>query len=254
MLLQPIQTALLTPESTLSFSLVQDCAVEDDDIIAISAKACAITEGATIDLSHITVTPEAEEWAERCGRTPAFRQAVLNETERMNGAVVGSCPQAMLCELKPNGLADGSILAVNAGLDNSNIEEGFAIGWPEDPIASVQKLRDALKSETGKRVGIIMTDSCCRPRRLGLTAMALTVCGIEPLQSQIGEKDLFGHELTMTHEAIADQLATAANFLMGNADQSTPAVLLQDHGLPLTDFCGWVPGIEREQDLFRGLF
>lgn len=254
MLLQPIHTEVLTKNSSLLESVTKNFHLQDGDILAVSSKACAVTEGAIIDLSKIIVSTEAEEWSEKCGRTPALRQAVLEETERMHGTVVGSCPQAMLCELKPDKLEEGTILAVNAGLDCSNIEEGFAIGWPKEPVSTVQKLHDELESETGKTISVIITDSCCRPRRLGVTAIALTVCGMDPLQNQIGEKDLFGHELTMTHEAIADQLATAANFLMGNADQSIPAVVVRDHGLSHTDFCGWVPGIEREQDLFRGLF
>jgi coenzyme F420-0:L-glutamate ligase/coenzyme F420-1:gamma-L-glutamate ligase len=81
----------------------------------------------------------------------------------------------------------------------------------------------------------------------------LTVSGFDPLISQIDTPDLFGTPLKMTHEATADQLATAANFLMGNADESTPAVVIRDHGLPLTDFHGWVPGIARKDDLFAGL-
>ena len=122
----------------------------------------------------------------------------------MHGTVIGSCPKAMLCELKPDGLEEGTIFAVNAGLDTSNVEKGYAVGWPKDPVATVSKLRRDLESETGKRIAVILTDSCCRPRRLGVTAFALTVCGIEPLLSQIGRKDIFGHELTMTHEAIAE--------------------------------------------------
>ena len=70
---------------------------------------------------------------------------------------------------------------------------------------------------------------------------------------QKGKQDLFGKELKITTEAIADQLATAANTLMGNASQSTPIVIIRDHGIPLSDFAGWVPGIEPSADLFRGI-
>lgn len=262
MLLQPIRTPLLTADSSLALSIAESASFREGDILAVSAKAASVTEGATINLSQKYVSPEAEEWAQHCspgrsgrtgGRTPAFRQAVLDETKRMNGTVIGSCPQAMLCELKPSGFQEGTILAVNAGLDCSNIQDGYAIGWPLDPVRTVRELREEIASITGKRLAVILTDSCCRPRRLGLTAIALTVCGIDPLQSQIGKRDLFGRELAMTHEAVADQLATAANFLMGNANQSIPATLFRDHDIPLTDFCGWVPGISREEDLFRGL-
>lgn len=206
-----------------------------------------------MDLSALRISPEAERWAAQCGRSAAFRQAVLNETQRMHGTVAGSCPKAMLCELKPEGLERGSILAVNAGVDTSNVPEGFAVGWPKDPVATARLLRETLRKESGKNVAVLITDSCCRPRRLGVTAMALTVCGFEPLVTQIGTRDLFGNTLTMTYEAIADQLATAANFLMGNANQCVPGVVVRGHGLAMSDFCGWVAGIDPGEDLFQGL-
>ena len=74
--------------------------------------------------------------------------------------------------------------------------------------------------------------------------------GLDPLLSQKGKTDLFGKPLKITTEAVADQLATAANFLMGNAAQSIPAVIIRDHGLTLSDWEGWIPGIEPEKDLF----
>ncbi|PIR52633.1 hypothetical protein COU76_05445 [Candidatus Peregrinibacteria bacterium CG10_big_fil_rev_8_21_14_0_10_49_10] len=250
----PIRTGILRKGDFIAQTIAKECDLQNGDIVAVSAKACAVCEGAAIDLSQVAITAEATDWAERCGRSPAFRQAVLDETERMHGIVVSSCPLAMLCDLQPDGLSEGSILAVNAGLDESNIGEGFAIGWPKDPVATVQNMQDELQKISGKHIAVILTDSCCRPGRLGVTALALCTCGIDPLLSQIGKPDLFGHKLTMTHEATADQLATAANFLMGNADQSTPAVILREHGLSLSDFCGWVPGIERNEDMFQGVF
>jgi len=83
-----------------------------------------------------------------------------------------------------------------------------------------------------------------------VTAFALVVSGFDPLVSKIGERDLFGRELTMTVEAVADQLATAANMIMGNAAESRPATIIRNHGIPFTDFEGWVPGISKEEDLF----
>lgn len=231
--------------------------LEDGDVVAVSSKAMAVVEGAIIDLSHIDVSDDAREWDERLNGTqsnPAFRQAVLNESRRMNGKVISSCPQAMLCELKPEGLRSGRLLAVNAGLDLSNCTEGFAVGWPQDCVESTRRLREELERLTGKRMAVMLTDSCCRPGRIGVTAMALTVAGFNPLMSMVGKTDLFGRPLSMTVEGTADQLATAANFVMGNCDQSTPAAIIRAHGLAMTDHCGWVNGITAEEDLFRGIF
>ena len=252
------------------------------DIIAVSSKAVATVEGSAIDLRKLSVSAEAALWATKLNRDDplegAFRQAVINETARMNGRVLDTSVYAMLTELRPDDLTEGTILAVNAGLDRSNTLPDHAIGWPKDPVASARKLRQCLEQalqvpgsrfqkqatwnlETGTdhrngkpHIGVLLTDSCCRPRRLGVTAMALAVSGFPPLISQIGKPDLFGKELRMTFEATADQLATAANFLMGNAAESVPAVILRGHGITLTEDEGWVPGIKPEEDLFKGLF
>ena len=256
MQLLSIQTPILKEGDDLAKLIADIATLEDGDILAISSKAIATVEGAMINLKEIEVSEEAEEWVEKLHRKhpdPAFRQAVIDETKRMNGHVLPSCPHIMLTELKPDGLAHGTILAANAGLDRSNAPEGYAIGWPKDPAMSTNKLRKELCERIGKQIAVILTDSCCRPRRLGVTAIALTVSGFNPLESQVGKDDLFGRDLRMTQEAVADQLATAANFVMGNADQSIPAVIIRDHGLTLSNYEGWVVGIEPEEDLFKGM-
>lgn len=248
----PIPTPILQPGDDLATFLSKED-FTDGDIIVISSKAIATAEGAAIDLSKITPTKEAEEWAKKSGRTAAFRQAVLDETLRMHGKVVSSTSELMMTELKPDGLGEGSLLVPNAGLDESNVQERYAIGWPLDPLKSVKHLKKSLEKNTGKKLAVIISDSCSRPRRLGVTALALTVSGIDPFRNLIGNEDLFGKTLKMTQEAIADQLATAANFLMGNSAESIPAAVIRDHGIELTEFEGWVPGIEPEKDMFGGM-
>ncbi len=102
-------------------------------------------------------------------------------------------------------------------------------------------------------VALLLTDSGLSPRRLGVTAFALAIAGMDPTRSLIGSPDLFGKALRLTEEAIADQLATAANAVMGNAAECTPAAFIRDHGIPFSNYVGWVPGIERERDLYHGV-
>ena len=275
-----ITTPLLRAGDDLASILRASCDMHNGDILVISSKAIATCEGAAIDLARIKPTDEAMKLSKECHLDPLFTQAVLNETDRLNGAVVGACPFALLTSLKPNGMKTGRILCPNAGLDQSNVQEGCAIGWPKDPVVSAQRLRMTLenlmegdrrdRSLRGNRssrltsvpsvthvpsvtfrIAVIISDSCCRPARLGVTAFALVCCGIDPMQSEVGKTDLFGKQLRVTQEAVADQLATAANAVMGNAAQSTPAAIIRDHCIPLSDFCGWVEGIEPEEDLFR---
>jgi len=248
-----ITTPIIQAGNDLVDVLMNALEIEENDIIVISSKAVATAEGAAIDLRDIQPTPEAHEWAKRSGRSAVFRQAVLDETVRMHGKVIASTLQLMMTELKPDGMTEGSILVPNAGLDESNAEGSTAIGWSKDPIHSARKLQQDLAARSGKKVAVIISDSCSRPRRLGVTAFALTVAGIDPIKNLIGAPDLFGKELHLTQEAIADQLATAANFLMGNADQSIPAAVIRDHDVPFTNYCGWVPGIEPDRDMFGGV-
>ncbi len=252
MQLLPIQTAKFAPGDALIDELLKT-KFQDDDVIVISSKVIAISENFVTDLSKMKVSDAAKEWSAQCGRTPEFCEAVKRETERLHGEVVGHCPGAMLTEVRPEGLRIGSILTANAGLDESNVPTGTTIGWPEDPISSVKKIRAAIEQKQNVKVAVMISDSCCRPRRWGVTAFALTVSGLDPLSPQAGRKDLFGKELRITTEAVADQLATAANFLMGNANQATPAVIIRDHGIELSDFTGWVDGIEPADDLFAGI-
>lgn len=251
--LLPIHTATLGAHDALEDILMSQMKFEDGDILVVSSKVCAVTEGHIISLGSVTPSGEATAYAQQTGRSPEFMQAVLDETLRLNGKVSGTCPGALLTEVRPAGLPVGSILTANAGLDESNTPHGTTIGWPRDPVKSGNRIRMGIEHGQQKKVGVIISDSCCRPRRWGVTAFALTVSGFEPLSPQAGRKDLFGRELRITTEAISDQLATAGNFLMGNADQATPAVVIRGAEIPLSDTEGWVPGIEPEEDLFKGI-
>lgn len=245
--------------------------MEPDDIVVVSSKVIATAEGSIIDLGLLKPSEESDQLAKLCGRSANFCEAVLMELRRMNGNVIGTCPGALLTEVRPDGLKQGVILTANAGLDESNAAPGHAVGWPKNCVRSASELRRALQSNLNdnlrsvgsvtrapskrenNQIAIIISDSCCRPRRWGVTAFALAVSGLQPLASQAGRRDIAGKPLRITVEAVADQLATAANFLMGNAGQMTPACIIRNHGLPLSDNEGWVEGIEPQEDLFKGI-
>ena len=250
MQLLPIKTPTLKAGDDLGLILKKSGKIHDGDIVVVSSKAVATAEGAAINLSAVDVTDEARALAKQTGtqKTVEHVQAILNETKRMNGRIVVTSHGIMLTELQPDGFTEGRILVTNAGLDLSNVETGYAIGWPMDPVSSAKKLRETLGN-----VGIIISDSGLCPRRKGVMAFALAVAGLDPIVSQVGTPDIFGRELTVTEEAIADQLATAGNFLMGNAGQSVPATVITDHNITLSECNGWVTGIEPEMDIFHGL-
>lgn len=249
MIILPIRTSLIKAGDNIVHILSEQAEIQDGDIVVLSSKAVATAEGAAINLKDLSISEEAKDWSSKTGRSAEFMETVLQETARLHGIIRGHCPGALLTDLKPEGMIKGTIFAPNAGLDESNIDVGWAVGWPLEPVTSGKQLQMGLN----KNCAVIIGDSCLRPRRLGVTAFALTACGIDPLRSEIGHQDLFGRELRVTVEAVADQLTTAANFVMGNANQCTPAAIIREHDIVLTQYNGWVEGMEPERDLFRSI-
>lgn len=275
MLIIPVRTGHISVGDDLGGIIADAVALQENDIVVVSSKVAATVEGSAVKLSEIVPSEEAQKLFADYGKSPQHREFVLRETKRMKGKIIRTTNGVVLTELNPEGL-DGSLLVPNAGIDESNIDHGWAVGWPKDPVETVRKLREELtkriqttqrtkriqRSESSSgasgssgssRLAIILTDSGLSPRRSGVTAFALAVAGIDPLFDRRGKPDLYGRDMVMTIEAVADQLATAANFVMGNADERTPAAVIRDHGLPFTDFEGWVPGIEREKDIYYGV-
>lgn len=268
----PLTTPLLRAGDSLAAALAKAGTIMAGDILVISSKAVATTEGAAINLRTMTIGEDARRWSATSGLPADFCEAILAETKRMHGRVVGAAPKALLTEVRPDGLR-GALLVPNAGLDRSNIEEGFCIGWPREPVESVRRLRRQLAKsieEPGTRnqdlgnealvprskvlgPAIVMSDSCVHMGRGGVVAFALACSGIDPIRDRVGEQDLFGRPLAVTREAVADQLATAANVVMGNAAESVPAAIIREHCLAASAFEGWVPAIEPAEDLFRNL-
>ncbi len=288
MQLLPIRTPLLKPGDDIADMMVHGACPEPcrrahhdivtGDIVIISSKAVATVEGNEINLRALTVSAEAKKISAESGRDAPYVQAVMHEAARMNGRIVSTAPGGLLTVLRPAGFPRGRLMVPGAGLDQSNIKEGYAIGWPVDPVKSVVNLRkrllelirnpkspgiprtrnnlsslDSLESLESPNIAVIISDSCCHPGRLGVTAFALACAGIDPFLSLIGTKDAMGRTMRHTQEAVADQLATAANMIMGNADQLTPAAIIRDHGFALSDYEGWVPCIEQDKDLFQGI-
>lgn len=239
----PVRTGILSKGDVLSAAIRRACDILPDDIVIISSKAVATCEDAFVDLTTINVSDIARTEDEKTGRSPEFCQAVINEALRMNGHVAGRCPGALLCVVHPS--PSVTIIAANAGMDQSNVPDGTALGWPRDSAASAKHLA----SELG--CAVIIVDSCCTPLRTGISAYALACAGIDPIRDERGKPDLFGKPLRITRDAIADELAAGASVIMGNAAQATPAVIVRNHGLPRSNFAGWIETFRPEEDLFR---
>jgi coenzyme F420-0:L-glutamate ligase len=189
---------------------------EDNDILIISSKFVSMSEGAVVNLGKIKVSKKARALAAKCTMDEKMAELVLRECDY----IVKGVPGFLLT------IRDGMI-APNAGIDKSNVPNGFAILYPRNPFGTAEKLKQQFLTELGIRVGIVLADSRLMPTRIGTTGVAIACAGFEPVEDLRGKKDLFGNVLKYTFKAVADGLATMGVALMGESDESTPAAIVR---------------------------
>ncbi len=121
------------------------------------------------------------------------------------------------------------ILIPNAGIDNSNTPGNLAVLWPKEPFGDARDIQtDLKKTHKLKKLGVLISDSHCHPLRLGTAGIAIGWAGFEGVEDERGSKDLFGKKMHYTRIAVADNLASAANLLMGETNASIPFVIVRD--------------------------
>jgi coenzyme F420-0:L-glutamate ligase/coenzyme F420-1:gamma-L-glutamate ligase len=196
--------------------ICENIELQDRDIVIISSTVVAKAEGETFRLENITPGEKALEIAAGSGKDARFIQAVLARSRE----VLVEMPFMLVTTLSGH-------TCVNAGVDESNIEHGFLLYPPENPDISASKLGKELERLSGKKLSVIVTDTNGRAFKIGQTGVALGVYKIEPIKRWIGEKDLFGKTLEITEEAVADELAGAANLLMGEGAGGIPVVVIR---------------------------
>ncbi|MGQ9506269.1 MAG: coenzyme F420-0:L-glutamate ligase [Candidatus Bathycorpusculaceae bacterium] len=194
----------------------QGLELEDNDIIALTSKVIAYAENRLAKLSEIKPSEKAKELAKRFSLQPAFAELVLREADKIYGGV-----EKAVLTLK-NG-----VLTANAGIDNKNAPVDYAILWSSNPQKWASHIREEIKNRTGKKVGVLIVDSGLVPLRKGTVGLALAVAGFKPIKDRKGEKDIYGKQITITQHAVADDLASAAHFLMGEAGEKTPLVIIK---------------------------
>lgn len=190
--------------------------LENGDILCIASTIYSKAKGYTCNLASINPSEYAKEIAERDHEDPRFVQVVLDEAEE----ILLDTPFILAA------MSYGHI-GVRSGVDRSNIEDGFVILLPPDPMGAAAEIRERLKSIAGKDIGVIITDTCGRAFRRGQTGNAIGWSGMHAIRDFRGDKDLFGHELKITEEAVIDEIAGFANFIMGESNQGIPAVVFR---------------------------
>ncbi|HEY7506016.1 MAG TPA: coenzyme F420-0:L-glutamate ligase, partial [Nitrososphaera sp.] len=143
------------------------------------------------------------------------------------------------------------LICANAGVDQSNVEGDAALLLPVDPDKSANRLRDSIGKKTGKEVAVIITDTFGRPFREGQTNVAIGIAGINPIKSYIGSRDMYGRKLKVSEIAIADEIASAAELVMGKSE-GVPAAIIRGYSFEKAAKSS-AKSLQRsrEQDLFR---
>jgi coenzyme F420-0:L-glutamate ligase / coenzyme F420-1:gamma-L-glutamate ligase len=219
--LYPLKSELILPGNSLAASFVGALSatrlrVKSGDIIAVASKAVSISERNIVSLSKVRPTALARKLGRRFEMPPEFAQVVLSEAD----AVYGGVPGVLLT------LKNGDAVA-NSGVDRKNAPGDSVIPWPLDPHRSGERIRRSLNRKLRKRVGVVIVDSRVTPLRLGTIGLAIASSGFQPVRDSRGTKDLYGRNVRITLQAIADGIAGAAQLLMGETRETVPFVLVR---------------------------
>lgn len=216
-----IKSPLIKPKDDIVATLLQAIQkaalkLENKDIVALSSKAVASAEDRLVKLKSVKPSAKAKTLAGKFLLTPQFLELVLREADKIYGGV-----EKALLTLKDN------VFTVNAGVDRKNAPIGFAAKWPSNPNRSAEKIRQELRRQSGKDVGVLIVDSTVTPLRMGTVGFALGAAGFKPVNDCRGDEDLFKKRLLITRHATADNLASAAHLMMGEGKERVPFVLIK---------------------------
>ena len=229
------------PGDDLAGLLLEATELDDGDILVVTQRVVSKAEGRLVDLADIEPSAFAEGFAARWEKDPRMVELVLRESRRIvrmeRGIIIAETHHGFVC--------------ANAGIDASNVVgESTVCLLPEDPDASAAALRRAIRERAGREVAVIITDTFGRPWRAGQTNIAIGVAGMEPLVDYIGTLDTQGRELHVTVIAAADEIAGAAELVMGKVEK-VPAAIVRGYRYPAGE--GRAASLIRDPalDLFR---
>ncbi len=210
------------------------------DVLVIAQKVVSKSEGRVVQLDSVTPSPIAREWAESYKKDARIVEVVLNESRR----IVRMDRGVLICETRHG------FVCANAGVDASNVAEGWVVLLPEDPDRSAQRIREGIERASGQRVAVIISDTFGRPWREGLVNVAIGVSGLAPLIDYRGQTDSHGRPLQVTVIAAADEIASAAELVMKKS-AGIPVAIVRGLLIESAERSGRDLIRAPEQDIFR---
>jgi coenzyme F420-0:L-glutamate ligase/coenzyme F420-1:gamma-L-glutamate ligase len=220
--------------------------LEDGDVIVAAQKIFSKAEGRVVKLRDVAASRRAQRLAKIVKKNPRFVELVLRETKR----VLKACHEILLVE-DVRGL-----ICINAGIDKSNVKgRGEFALLPENPDRSAKECQVRIKKLTGKNVAVIVCDTYSRPFRRGQVNFAIGLAGINPFRDYRGRQDLFGQVLKVKNVAAVDEIAAAAELVMGQGNEARPVVVFRGWS-DFATFCEECSAdelrISKDEDLFTG--
>ncbi|MCG1043604.1 coenzyme F420-0:L-glutamate ligase [Mycetohabitans sp. B8] len=217
--------------------------LSDGDVLVLAQKIVSKAEGRWVALSSVTPSRQAIDLAQQVGKDPRHVEVVLSESDE----VIAYSRKNALITAHRLGFVMG-----DAGIDHSNVgDDGLVLLLPKDPDSSARQLKKQLHDLCGADVRIIINDSFGRGWRCGSIGTTIGIAGFSPIKNYIGKPDLFGRVLQTSRVAVADELAAAASFMMGQADEGAPVVMIRGADLPSTEGTTQQLIRPKEDDLFR---
>jgi coenzyme F420-0:L-glutamate ligase/coenzyme F420-1:gamma-L-glutamate ligase len=216
--------------------------IEDGDVVVITHVAVSRAEGSVVNLDEVEPSEFAQSLGRRLNKDPALVEVVLRQSK----SIVRMGDGNIICETMHG------FVCANAGVDRSNVAGDRNVALlPVDPDGSARRVRRRIRELTGRDVAVVVSDTQGRPLRDGQVNVAIGVAGIDPIRDRRGESDLFGYVLTVKRTAVADELASAAELVIGQADEGVPAAIIRGYPYPRSEEAKATKLImPREKDLF----
>ena len=220
--------------------ILESSEVNNGDILIFSQKIVSKNEGRILSLSSVNPSPLANGIASSYGKDPRLVELILSESKRIvrmeNGIIIVETKHGFVC--------------ANAGIDESNVQDGYATLLPDNPDQSANLLKGRIEQKTGKNIAVIISDTFGRPFRLGQTNVAIGIAGLEPILDYNDKPDTFGKIMQVTAIAVADEICSASELVMGKVEKC-PIAIVRNYNFNLSDAKTQKLLRSEHDDLFR---
>ena len=230
----------IEPNTNIIDLVLKSTVINDYDILIFSQKIISKNEGRIVDLSSVNPSLLASGIASSYGKDPRLVELILSESKR----IVRMQDSVIIVE------SNHGFVCANAGIDESNVRDGYVTMLPEDPDQSADKLKKQIEQRTKKNTAVIISDTFGRPFRLGQANIAIGIAGMEPIIDYKGKLDTFGKILQVTAIAVADELCSASELVMGKV-QNCPVAIVRNFKFDFSDAKIQKIIRPKTEDLFR---